>query len=101
MARVDPVAAGFLHRDTTGNLRLPPLRHLGDVNLESATPPQLDFLPEYVIHNLSDADFIFTGPVVTESETILRTLAPRYGATYPAHSSTRRWSSTSTGSVTA
>ncbi len=24
------------------------------------------------IHNLSDADFIFTGPVVTEAETLLR-----------------------------
>jgi hypothetical protein len=62
-----------------GNLRLPPLRRLGDLDLESAAPTQLNFLPEYVIHNLSDADFILTGPVVTESETILRTLAPRYG----------------------
>jgi hypothetical protein len=79
IARLDPVAAGYLHRDAAGNLRLPPLRRLGDVNLEAATPAQLNFLPEYVIHNLSDADFIFTGPVVTESETILRTLAPRYG----------------------
>ena len=79
IARLDPVAAGYLHRDAAGNLRLPPLRRLGDVNLESAAPPQTNFLPEYVIHNLSDADFILTGPVVTESETILRTLAPRYG----------------------
>ena len=79
MARIDPVAAGYLHRDAAGNLRLPPLRRLGDVSLETAIPAQLNFLPEYVIHNLSDADFIFTGPVVAESETILRTLAPRYG----------------------
>jgi hypothetical protein len=91
MARIDPVAAGYLHRDAGGSFRLPPLRRLGEVNLESATPPQLNFLPEYVIHNLSDADFIITGPVVTESETILRTLAPRYGFD-PADIARYNWS---------
>lgn len=91
IARVDPVAAGYLHRDTAGNLRLPPLRRLGDLDLESSSPPQLNFLPEYVIHNLSDADFILTGPVVTESETILRTLAPRYGFD-PADVTRYNWS---------
>ncbi len=79
IARVDPVAKGYLHLDSAGHLRLPPLRGLGDVNLESAAPSQTNFLPEYTIHNLSDADFTFTGPVVTEAETLLRLLAPRYG----------------------
>jgi hypothetical protein len=91
MARIDPVAAGYLHRDAAGDLRLPPLRHVGDVNLETAAPPQLNFLPEYVIHNLSDADFILTGPVVTESETILAALAARYGYD-PADVTRYNWS---------
>jgi hypothetical protein len=91
IARVDPIAAGYLHRDAAGNLRLPPLRRLGEVNLEAATPAQGNILPEYVIHNLSDADFILTGPVVTESETLLRTLAPRYGYD-PADVARYNWS---------
>jgi hypothetical protein len=79
IARVDPVAKGYLHVDGAGRLRLPPLRELAEVNLETAAPAQTNFLPEYTIHNLSDADFTFTGPVVTEVETLLRDLAPRYG----------------------
>ena len=79
IARVDPVAKGYLHVDGAGNLRLPPLRDLGDVDLETETPPELNFLPEYTIHNLSDADFTFTGPVVTEAQALLKTLASRYG----------------------
>jgi hypothetical protein len=78
IARVDPVAKGYLHVDASGNYRLPPLRDLGQVDLET-DPPDLNFLPEYTIHNLSDADFTFTGPVVAEAQTLLTALAPRYG----------------------
>jgi hypothetical protein len=78
IARVDPVAKGYLTVDASGKYRLPPLRDLGQVDLETE-PPALNFLPEYTIHNLSDADFTFTGPVVAEAQTLLAALAPRYG----------------------
>jgi len=31
------------------------------------------------LHNLSDADFTYSGPAVTESQIVLQTLAPHYG----------------------
>jgi hypothetical protein len=91
IARVDPVARGYLHLDAAGNHRLPPLRALGSIDLETEAPPELNFLPEYTIHNLSDADFIFTGPVVVEAQALLRALAGRYGYS-PADVTRYNWS---------
>ena len=34
---------------------------------------------EDAIHNLSDADFVFSVPAVTEAQVVLQALAPRYG----------------------
>jgi hypothetical protein len=34
---------------------------------------------EQVMHNLSDADFVLTGPAVSVAEIVLRTLAPELG----------------------
>jgi len=79
IARVDPVARGYLRLDATGRPRLPPLRRLGDVNLQAADPAQVNVLPEYTIHHLSDADYVFTAPAVTQAEALLRRLAARYG----------------------
>lgn len=59
------------------NLRLPALRKLGDVDLADQGQPNV--LAEYTLHNLSDADFTYSGPAVTAAQTILQTLAPRYG----------------------
>ena len=77
MAQIDPVARGYLMIDAQGNLRLPALRKLGDVDL--ADQGQTNVLAEYTLHNLSDADFTYSGPAVTAAQTILQTLAPRYG----------------------
>ena len=79
MARIDAVAAGYLRRDSQGRLRLPALRRLSsiDLNAASGSPPNL--LIEYTSHNLSDADFTFTGPAVTEVELLLKTLAAQFG----------------------
>lgn len=77
MAQIDPVAAGYLMVDASGKLRLPALRKLGDIDL--ADPGQPNVLAEYTLHNLSDADFTYSGPAVTEVQIILATLAPRYG----------------------
>jgi hypothetical protein len=78
LAQIDPVAKGYLHLDGTGRLRLPPLRQLANsVNLNAAG--QTNILVEYELHNLSDADFSYSGPAVTIDNVILQTLAPEFG----------------------
>ncbi|HEX2713088.1 MAG TPA: hypothetical protein VHM88_12895 [Candidatus Acidoferrales bacterium] len=78
IARIDPVAAGYLYVDGSGKLRLPPVRQLGNnVNLNSAG--QTNVLAEYVLHNLSDADFTYSGPAVTALNVLLQKLAPEFG----------------------
>ena len=77
MAQIDPVATGYLAPDAHGNLRLPALRKLGDIDL--ADLGQTNVLAEYTLHNLSDADFTYSGPAVGAAQTILQTLAPLYG----------------------
>jgi hypothetical protein len=75
--QIDPVAAGLLTKDANGNFRLPPLRHLGDLNLLSAG--QANILAEYPLHNLSDADFVFTIPAVNDADVILQSEASTFG----------------------
>ena len=78
IARVDPVANGYLIKDASGNYRLPPPpATVGGVNLNAAG--QTNILLEYEVHNLSDADFVTSIPAVTESEAVLAALAPGYG----------------------
>jgi hypothetical protein len=77
MAQIDPIAAGHLTKDAAGNFRLSPLRKLGDIDL--ADLGQTNVLAEYTLHNFSDADFTYSGPAVTAAQTILQSLAPRYG----------------------
>jgi hypothetical protein len=79
MAQIDPVAKGYLARDAQGRLRLPPIRRLGEVNLNAALPSQTNLLAEYPLHALSDADSTLTEPAVTIDQVILRTLAPEFG----------------------
>ena len=79
MANVDPVERGYLIKDATGRLRVAPVRKLGSVNVLASLPNQSNLLYEYVMHNLSDADFTFTGPAVVQSELFLRTVAPKFG----------------------
>ena len=79
LAQIDPVKAGYLTTDKQGNFRLPALRRLGDVDLPGATPTQVNLLTEYTLHNLSDADFTYSGPAVSEVEIAVRTLAPQFG----------------------
>jgi hypothetical protein len=79
MAQIDPVATGYLYVDGHGNLRLPPLRKLGDFNILAVDTNQTNLLTEYTLHNLSDADFTFSGPAVTEVEFVLKQVAAQYG----------------------
>ncbi len=78
IAQIDPVATGYLYVDTQGNFRLPALRQLGNnVNLNLAG--QTNVLAEYALHNLSDADFTYSGPAVDADNVILSVLAPQFG----------------------
>jgi hypothetical protein len=77
IARIDPVKAGYLSTDGAGHLRLPPIGKLGDVDLNAVG--QTNVRVEYTLHNLSDADFTFSGPAVTSVNTLLALLAPEFG----------------------
>jgi hypothetical protein len=78
IARIDPVAEGYLMVDKLGHFRLPALRQLGN-NVDLANQGQTNVLAEYNLHNLSDADFTYSGPAVIAVNTILQTLAPDFG----------------------
>ncbi len=51
--------------------------HQRRVDLNAAG--QVNLVVEETIHNLSDADFVFSIPAVTEAQVILQSLAARYG----------------------
>ena len=78
VARLDPVAKGYLVQDAQGKFRLPPLLALGE-GVDLSAQGQSNLLIEYQIHNLSDADFSNSIPAVTESQVLLAQLAPAYG----------------------
>jgi len=77
IARIDPVQRGYLTRDAAGRLRLPAIGRLGDVDLNVAG--QTNVRVEYTLHNLSDADFTYSGPAIASVAVLLRTLAPEFG----------------------
>lgn len=81
LAQIDPVAQGFLYTDAQGRLRLPQLRQLGGVDLlaGSSSLSHTNTLAEYVLHNISDSDFTLTGPAVTEIQSVLASVASRFG----------------------
>ena len=60
IAEVDPIARGYLHH-------------------HNANRPISNRLVESFLHNLSDADFTFTGPAMADVQKILSELAPKYG----------------------
>lgn len=69
--------AGYLAPDSAGHLRLPALGKLGDVNLNTAG--QTNLRVEYTLHNLSDADFTFSGPAVASVNVLFGKLAAEFG----------------------
>ena len=77
IARIDPIAKGYLTVDSQGHYRLPQLGDLGNVDLVSMG--QTNLLIEYQIHNLSDADFVNSIPAISISQTVLKVLAPLFG----------------------
>lgn len=78
IAGADPVARGLLARDKAGKLHLPPRGNApGQLDLNAAG--QVNVSVQDTIHSLSDADFVFSTPAVTEAQVVLQALAPRYG----------------------
>ncbi len=77
VAQIDPIATGYLILDSKGNYRLPALRESGQVSLLAAG--QTNILAEDELHNLSDADFTFSGPAVAAVQLVLAQLAPSFG----------------------
>ena len=51
--------------------------------MNSPPPGEMNLLGEYAIHGLSDADFLFSIPVVSDAERILARLAPDFGFAEP------------------
>jgi len=78
LAQIDIVAKGYLHVDTNGRLRLPALRELGN-NIDLNAVGQTNVLAEYTLHNLSDADFTYSGPAVVQVNVLLQSIAPAFG----------------------
>jgi hypothetical protein len=61
IAGVDPFAEGYLRKDASGQV------HVSRI------------LPEFSIHNLSDADFVLSIPAMTIVDDLLKKLAPEFG----------------------
>ena len=76
VARIEPLAKGYLIKDEAGRYRLPPVKRLGR---EVMLPAQGYILAEYVLHHLSDADYTFSGPAVVDVQALLVLLAPKFG----------------------
>ncbi len=79
VAQIDPVGAGYLAVDREGQLRLPALRQLRGLELNSASPQLPNLLAEYSIHYLSDSDFTYSAPAIHAAELILQKLAAEFG----------------------
>jgi len=79
IARIDPVAGGFLTRDSTGKLRLPALRSTGSFDLGTSSNVSPPFLPEFTIHNLSDSNYYLAARAAFDLGLLLTSLAPEFG----------------------
>lgn len=79
IAGMDPVAKGYLRVDGAGHLRLPAVQRMGDVDLNAASPSQVNAPVEYQLHNLSDADYTQSGQAVSVAQILLANLASSFG----------------------
>lgn len=78
IAGIDPVTQGYLFMDKQNHLRLPIVRKLGSFAL-STNSSLTNFLAEYALHNLSDADFVLSIPAVATVQEQLKAIAPQFG----------------------
>lgn len=76
---VDPVAKGYLQKDALGRLRLAAVRKTGSIDIQASLPNQPNMLYEYVMHNLSDADYTYTGTAAVQADLLLKILGKKFG----------------------
>ncbi|WP_049973847.1 hypothetical protein [Azospirillum sp. B4] len=69
IARMDPVAAGYLAPDGRGGLTLP--------GLDDGAVPR--WWSACLIHAQSDHNWVYAEPAVEDADSLLRQLAPRFG----------------------
>ncbi|MBV8139984.1 MAG: hypothetical protein JO121_30750 [Deltaproteobacteria bacterium] len=79
IARIDPVANGYLSWDGAHRLRLPALGATGTFDLHAAPTSPTAFLPEFTINNLSDGNYYLAVPAAFDLGVILEKLAPEFG----------------------
>ena len=79
IARIDPVANGYLSKDALHRLRLPALGATGTYDLQAAPGSPTAFLPEFTINNLSDGNYYLAVPAAFDLGVILEKLAPEFG----------------------
>jgi hypothetical protein len=79
IARIDPVANGYLSWDAVHRLRLPALGATGTFDLQAAPTSPTAFLPEFTINNLSDGNYYLAVPAAFDLGVILEKLAPEFG----------------------
>lgn len=79
IARIDPVAKGYLSWDAVHRLRLPALGATGTFDLQAAPTSPTAFLPEFTINNLSDGNYYLAVPAAFDLGVILEKLAPEFG----------------------
>jgi hypothetical protein len=79
IARIDPVANGYLSRDAASKLRLPALGATGTFDLRAAPTSPTAFLPEFTIHNLSDGNYYLAAAAAFDMGLVLEKLAPEFG----------------------
>ncbi len=70
VAGVDAVSAGYLGKDPQGRFRLPAVRSWSEPG---------NLLVEYMLHHLSDADFVWTGPAASAVDQALKKLSTKFG----------------------
>lgn len=75
IARVDPVARGYLRRDAAGTLRLALPGAADTVSADGGTP----WAPERLIHHLSDGNWAFSVPAAQAADAALKAVAGRFG----------------------
>ncbi len=79
LANIDPVAKGYLVKDKLGKLRLAEMREMKTVAMQEILPNEPHLLVEYVLHNISDSDYTYTGAATAEAQVVLKILAAKFG----------------------
>src|SRR5262249_49802116 len=79
IARIDPVANGYLSNDALHRLRLPALGATGTFDPQAAPASPTVFLPAFTINNLSDGNYYLAVPAAFDVGVMLEKLAPEFG----------------------